>query len=261
MPELDLATVTAANEAWGGAAPEGSEVVETAEYRLVCLPERFPGRLQVQWVRSARPAADVLAEVAARAAAFDLPEAFVYVKLGSPEGFDEALLGRGAELLDTGDLLARPLPADIGATGLPGLDVRWLTTPETARDANTVGIATFGGSPAADDELARLAVAYRAAHEAGTGGAVVAYLDGNPVGVSGLEIADGVARLSGGGVLEGHRGRGVYRALLATRLDYAAEQGATMVLTQADVTTSSPILRRLGFAAYGQERSYRLPLN
>jgi hypothetical protein len=48
MGELDLATVAAANDAWAGAAPEGSEVVETAEYRLVRLPERFGSALQVQ---------------------------------------------------------------------------------------------------------------------------------------------------------------------------------------------------------------------
>lgn len=62
MGELDLATVAAANDAWV-LAPEGSEVVETAEYRLVRFPERFADPLQVQWVRSARPAEAVLGEV------------------------------------------------------------------------------------------------------------------------------------------------------------------------------------------------------
>ena len=35
-------------------------MVETAEYRLVRFPERFADPLQVQWVRSARPAEAVL---------------------------------------------------------------------------------------------------------------------------------------------------------------------------------------------------------
>ena len=69
-----------------------------------------------------------------------------------------------------------------------------------------------------------------------------------------------MARLWGGAVLEAHRGRGVYRALVAARMTYAAEHGATMALTQGRITTSSPILQRLGFISYGQERSYRLPL-
>jgi hypothetical protein len=49
--------------------------------------------------------------------------------------------------------------------------------------------------------------------------------------------------------------------MVAARLTYAVEHGATMVLSQGNVTTSSPILQRLGFVAYGQERAYRLPLS
>jgi hypothetical protein len=83
MGELDLATVAAANDAWV-LAPEGSEVVETAEYRLVRFPERFADPLQVQWVRSARPAEAVLEEVVARAVGFGLPEAHVKLGVGLP---------------------------------------------------------------------------------------------------------------------------------------------------------------------------------
>jgi len=259
MGELDLATVAAANDAWV-LAPEGSEVLETAEYRLVRFPERFADPLQVQWVRSARPAEAVLGEVVARAVGFGLPEAYVDVKLSAPDGFDEALLGCGAQLVDTSDVLAMALPADVKAPDLPRLEVRWRTAPEVARDANTVGISIFGGSRASDDEVARQAAADRDTVAAGTGGAVVAYLDGTPVGVAGVEVADGVARLWGGGVLEAYRGRGVYRGLVAARMTYAAEHGATMALTQGRIATSSPILQRLGFVSYGQERCYRLPL-
>ncbi|MGW1340172.1 GNAT family N-acetyltransferase [Kribbella sp. NPDC002412] len=256
---LDLGTVAAASDAWV-LEPEGSEVVETAEYRLVRFPDRFPDPLQVQWVRSARPADAVLKDVVARAAEFGLPAAGVYVRLSAPDGLEDALLGYGAELVDTGDVLAMPLPADVKAPDVPGLEVRWPTTPEVARDLNRVGVAVFGGSLASDDELARRAAAYRDSHAAGTGGAVVAYLDGTPAAVAAVDIVDGVARLWGGAVLEEYRGRGVYRALVAARLRYAAEHGATMTLTQGRTTTSSPILQRLGFVSYGEERTYRLPL-
>ncbi|MEU4602297.1 GNAT family N-acetyltransferase [Kribbella sp. NPDC023972] len=259
MGELDLATVAAANDAWV-LTPEGSEVVETAEYRLVRFPEPFTDPLQVSWVRSTRPAEAVLEDVVARATGFGLPEAFVYAKLSAPDGFDEALLGRGAQLVDTCDVLALALPADVEAPDLPGLEVRWRTTPEVARDANTVGVSAFGGNRASDDELAKRAAADRETVAAGTGGALVAYLDGAPVALAGIELVDGVARLWGGAVLEAYRGRGVYRALVAARMTYAAEHGATMAFTQGRVSTSSPILRRLGFISYGQERCYRLPL-
>ena len=57
-------------------------------------------------------------------------------------------------------------------------------------------------------------------------------------------MADGVARLWGGAVLEAARGQGVYRALLGARLTYGAAHGATMGLVKGRVNTSGPILRR-----------------
>jgi GNAT superfamily N-acetyltransferase len=138
--------------------------------------------------------------------------------------------------------------------------VRWWTAPEVARDANTVGNSLFGGSRASDDVIARRVAEEREKFAAGAGGGVVAYADGTPVAVAAVEVADGVARMWGGGVLESHRGRGIYRALVATRLTYAVEHGATMALSQGNIATSSPILQRLGFVSYGQERSCRLPL-
>jgi GNAT superfamily N-acetyltransferase len=74
-------------------------------------------------------------------------------------------------------------------------------------------------------------------------------------------MAGGVARLWGGAVVENARGQGVYRALLAFRLDYGVAHGATMALVKARVETSGPILRRAGFVAYGQEVTYGVPLD
>ena len=89
---------------------------------------------------------------------------------------------------------------------------------------------------------------------------VVAYVDGAPVGSGGLSMADEVARLWGGAVLEAARGQGVYRAILGARLTYGVAHAATMGLVKGRVQTSGPILRQAGFAAYGQEISYRVPL-
>ncbi|MBB5834816.1 GNAT family N-acetyltransferase [Kribbella italica] len=258
MGELELATVAAANDAWGGTAPLDAEVVETAEYRMVRMPERFGRHVMVQWVRSARQADAVLADLAARAAEFGRPDAWVTVRLSAPAGLDEALLARGAELGDTYDVLAMPLPAELKAPDLP--ELRWATTVDIVRDVNTVATAMFGGTKASEDILAQRTVEEQEKFAAGAGSALAAYVDGMPVGVGSLELVDGVARLAGSGVLESHRGRGIYRAMVAARLTYAEKRGATMALSQGNITTSSPILRRLGFVAYGQERSYRLPL-
>jgi hypothetical protein len=56
------------------------------------------------------------------------------------------------------------------------------------------------------------------------------------------------------------RGLGVYRAVLDARLDYAVANGGLMALVKGKVDTSGPILRRAGFAAFGQEPHYRVPL-
>ncbi|WP_405063971.1 GNAT family N-acetyltransferase [Kribbella sp. NBC_01505] len=255
---MDLATVAAANDAWMGPAPEGSEIVETAEYRLVRLPDRFPHPLQVQWIKSTRPAAAVLDDAVAKASTYGLPEVSVYVKISSPAGLDEALLERGAEYVDTADVLALALPAEVKA---PELEARWVTELEIARDANAVASTVFGGSRASDEDLASRLAAYRRQTEAQAGGVLVGYVDGVPAGAAGIDLVDGVARIWGGSVLEEYRGHGIYRALTAVRLAYAVEHGATMALTQGRVATSSPILKRLGFVSYGQQRSYRLPLS
>jgi GNAT superfamily N-acetyltransferase len=73
-------------------------------------------------------------------------------------------------------------------------------------------------------------------------------------------MADGVACLWGGAVRQEARRQGVYRAILAARLRYGAAHGATMARVKGRVETSAPILRQVGFAAYGQEILYRIPL-
>jgi GNAT superfamily N-acetyltransferase len=88
----------------------------------------------------------------------------------------------------------------------------------------------------------------------------VAYVNGLPTGSGGVTLVDGVARLWGGVVVPSARGQGVYRAVLDARLSYAAAHGATMALVKGKIDTSGPILRRAGFAAYGREPSYDVPL-
>ena len=58
----------------------------------------------------------------------------------------------------------------------------------------------------------------------------------------------GFASLWGGSTLAEWRGKGIYRALVATRAALAAERGVTYLHVDAS-DDSSPILRRLGFEA------------
>jgi GNAT superfamily N-acetyltransferase len=89
---------------------------------------------------------------------------------------------------------------------------------------------------------------------------VLALVDAEPAGVGGVTIAGTTARLWDAGVVPHARGRGIYRAVLAARLGYAVEHGATMALVKGRTDTSAPILRRAGFTAYGEERTYRVSL-
>ncbi len=94
--------------------------------------------------------------------------------------------------------------------------------------------------------------------ESRTHGPLLARLAGQPVSTGGWTLADGFARLWGAATLEGFRGRGTYRAVLAERLRYAAAHGARTAIVKGRVATSAPILERCGFVRYGEERAYRL---
>lgn len=91
----------------------------------------------------------------------------------------------------------------------------------------------------------------------GTGVRVLARIDGRPVGTGGCTVADGFVRLWSAATVPDARGSGVYRAVLARRLRYGAELGATTALVKAH-RTSAPILLRCGFHAYGTEREYTI---
>ncbi|MFJ3775700.1 GNAT family N-acetyltransferase [Streptomyces sp. NPDC090075] len=78
--------------------------------------------------------------------------------------------------------------------------------------------------------------------------AVVALAGDEPVSAARMELVPGTrfAGLWGGGTVEGWRGRGVYRALVAHRARVAADHGYRYLQVDASAM-SRPILGRLGF--------------
>ncbi|MEU1338604.1 GNAT family N-acetyltransferase [Streptomyces sp. NPDC005827] len=78
--------------------------------------------------------------------------------------------------------------------------------------------------------------------------AVVALAGDEPVSAARMELVPGTrfAGLWGGGTVEGWRGRGVYRALVAHRARVAADHGYRYLQVDASAM-SRPILERLGF--------------
>lgn len=91
-------------------------------------------------------------------------------------------------------------------------------------------------------------------------GRFVAFVGGQPAGSAGYGLVtserglgESVARLWGAGVIPALRRRGVYRGLLASRLDDARARGAMLALAHARSGTSGPVLRRIGFTQIGQQ--------
>ena len=75
----------------------------------------------------------------------------------------------------------------------------------------------------------------------------LATLDGKPA-ATGLAIpSDRGVFLIGGSTAAWARGRGLYRALVHARWEYAVARGTPALVTHAVPDTSYPILRRLGF--------------
>jgi GNAT superfamily N-acetyltransferase len=78
----------------------------------------------------------------------------------------------------------------------------------------------------------------------------LAFLDGEPVGGGMLGIVDGVALLSGDGVLPCHRGRGLQKALIQARLARARARGCDVACAStAPGTASQRSYEACGFRA------------
>ena len=103
--------------------------------------------------------------------------------------------------------------------------------------------AVFGGDHTA------LEAAILAGLARGTVVPMVAYDGEAPVGSGRLELGEGIefASLWGDCTLPEHRGRGIFRALVARRAQIAKERGYRYLQVDA-MDTSRPIFERLGFA-------------
>ena len=75
----------------------------------------------------------------------------------------------------------------------------------------------------------------------------LATIDDRPAGTALAIPSERGVFLIGGATAEWARGRGVYRALVHARWEYAVRRGTPALVTHARPDTSYPILRRLGF--------------
>ena len=247
--------------------PEGAIEVRTDDYRLVRHPDWVLGptlgAAQVTWSRTTRPLDRVIDEVAGHVRGWNLPGVAWWVSAASqPAGTEEALRARGAGLIDAVQVLARELGGDLPRPGLPGDVVAELVRDErTFRAASAVTVQ--GWQRAEPDEAETAQQLGEALQDLATWSSfrVVAFVEGEPVSTGGCTLAGEVAQLWGAVTLSASRGRGAYRAALAERLRLARDHGATLAMVKGRGLTSAPILLRAGFADYGEERCYWLPLS
>jgi hypothetical protein len=255
--------VLAAAAAWAWVPPDASQVL-TEDYHLVSYPSHYNvAPVRVLWSRTARPLEELISEITGYVLAWGHTEAEWDISAATrPAGTETELVGRGAELTATVQVLGYDM-----ADGLPAFDLPPGVRTEIVGDEPSLWASQLvsshvwgrGHSPTEVDIARELPwVTERLASWSAF--RVVAFVDGEPASSGGCTLVNRVAQLWGGATRSGLRGRGAYRAVLAHRMALAKEHGATLALVKGVIDTSAPILRRAGFTAYGEERSYRVGL-
>jgi GNAT superfamily N-acetyltransferase len=171
-----------------------------------------------------------------------------------PADLAERLLAAGFEPEQPETLMVADLErVALEAPAPPGIDVRPVGAGGIA-DLVAVHDAVFGG------DHAGLGEAVRAGLARGTVVPVVAYDGAAAVGAGRLELHPGTdfAGLWGDSTLPGHRGRGIFRALVARRAAIAREHGHRYLQADA-LETSRPLFERLGFVALARTTPYVWP--
>lgn len=157
-----------------------------------------------------------------------------------PADLAERLERRGLRSTETFGMIrgTDAVPADAGE------DVTVEEVSErTVAEFSRVMAEGWGMDPAPIEAFNRLVLA----SPEGGRGLFLARYRGAPAGTAGLAAFERSVYFLGGVVLPAFRGRGLYRALVAARLRYAAERGIPFATTHARASTSGPILERLGF--------------
>ena len=255
MPGVSQALVEFANHHRQPASP-GIEVIDTARYRVTLQPDfPIPGPNSVSWVRCrADDAEEVIREARAIIAPHHLAVNWILDPDTQPADFADHLARHGVELEDEVAVMVLPIESVIENPDVAGLEMHdALADPQAFSAADDVNSEAFGESLRSGDALERRRKNQLAA---GNRRLLLATVDGEPAGSAGLTLFPPQgAIINGGAVRPKFRGRGVYRALLAARLEIARDAGAAgLAVWGGDM--SAPILAGLGFQTVGWRRFY-----
>ena len=264
MSAVSQALVTWAN-GWRQPPAPGFEVIETPRYRVVLQPDLpIPGPNSASWIRCRTEEADeVIEEVDALLRSRRLPLMWVLDPDTEPANFSDFLAAHGVlpdPLAPESAVMVLPINADLAVHSVPGLDLRdGLADLESFRAVDAINAEAFGGRmvPAGRGYVRLLERRRQNQIAAGNRRVILAILDGEPAGSAGLSLypPEG-AIVNGGGVRPKFRGRGVYRAMVAARVQMAREARVEGLCVWGG-PMSAPILQRLGFEKVGWRRFYR----
>jgi len=243
----------------------GVEIIVTPRYQLQLMPDfPVPGPNNVSWIRcSEAEVEEVIREARATAAARNLPLAYVLDPDTRPADLGPRLLALGMTADDDGDknaVMVLPATAPLEATHADGLVIQnGLADLESFTAAERVAAEAFEGVPFGEPMEIDAQRERRFANHGATPGRhiVLATVDGEPAGSGSMTVlAPDGARMNGGAVRPQFRGRGVYRAMVAARLQIARASGTAGLFVWGG-HMSRPILARLGFEAVSWRQFYR----
>jgi len=242
----------------------GIEIFDKERYRLVLQPDYpIPGPNGVGWIRcSAGEADEIIDEVHAAVAPRHLPIMWVTDPETEPPDFADYLARRGIlpePLAPAVDVMVLPIDADISSRSVEGVEIHdALADAETFRRADAVNAEAFEDPERAShpDQLAMQERRRVNQLEAGNRRMLLVTVEGEPAGSAGLTLhPPHGAIITGGAVRKKFRGRGIYRTMVARRLEIAREAGAAGLSVWGG-PMSAPILAKLGFVPVGWRRFY-----
>ncbi len=245
--------------------PDGAIEALTDDYRLIRYPDwaldpTLPAA-HVTRSRAGRPAAEVVDEVAARVRRWGLQGVAWWVSSATlPPDTETTLRARGGKQIDAVRILARELDSLPDLAVPAEVSVEMVADERTFRTASMITVHGWGRREPAAAALAREFIEAIRDLQTWSSFRVLASVQGEPAAVGGCTLRGEVVQLWGAVTLREYRRRGSYRAVLAERLRLAREHGAALALVKGRSGTSGPILLRAGFADYGEERCYWLPL-
>jgi GNAT superfamily N-acetyltransferase len=243
----------------------GFEIVESPRYRIVLQPD-FPhaGPNSTSWIRCHENEADeVIVEVRSRIAPRHVPFMWTLDPDTQPANFPFYLAARDVHPDPHGPtaaVMVLPIAAGLELPVVENLELRdALSDLDDFRKADGVNAEAFQARPLGSDPAMIAAQDRRRRNqlEAGNRRVILATIDGEPAGSASVSLFPPTAAIiNGGAVRPKFRGRGIYRALVAARLNLARQAGVEGGLVVWGGDMSAPILTRLGFEAVGSRKFY-----